>query len=530
MNYFKRIAMLIIAASLLFCLIGCAQIKIQSFEWQEQGEISFTLQPTYKDIRKSYSADTTKTDKATYYVEESLSQGSKNQVVTYFEQALDRLSITMPLNVYIYEDAGNGFVMETDGINAVHISPTASKMDIIIVSLQAIKSPYANYGLLYGMAAKLHNELGWGNIKTKSEKQIKSFVSQNTDFDFYDLNYPSFTEKYGYNTDMAKSIAVNFTDYVKSEFGEETLNKLIDLSAGLNFEFEHRYAIYMSEYLKSVGGKYAVFPPKEMIRYSQFTSDFPLRIHTVSCDYYLYRDYQDPTFDETGYYFEQNYSTFKNIFCEFETAYSIIRSDFEYDGNDRVTVIIDQNDNYLDILDIGGTMDPDGDNIRLRLIFAAVHEYAHSVAFRKYGFKRSWLTESLCDYYYMDIDIITKGIEQISIYGMYFTLLDTDPVIQKRKEYYLNYLAQNNLPFNEHDLVDAMAFIRDQGSPLNISKLSNATSFSFLLYIIDNYGIKSAIKLYNDPMAFNSILGKSTNELIADWQNYLQEKFEMISF
>lgn len=111
----------------------------------------------------------------------------------------------------------------------------------------------------------LHKELKWGNVRTKSEKHIKDFISQNTDFDIYDLNYPSFTEKYGYNSDMAKSIAVNFVYYMKSEFGEETLNELIDLSAGFNFEFEHRYAIYMSEYLKSVGGKYTVYPPKAMI-------------------------------------------------------------------------------------------------------------------------------------------------------------------------------------------------------------------------------------------------------------------------
>ncbi len=523
LKIFLILSLLILLA---YNFVACSDI--QSFEWQGKSEISFTLQPTYKGIRKSYNAVTTKTDKATYYADAGLPLKSKNQVVTYLEQVLDRLSIATPLNVYIYEDAGNGFVMEMDGLNAVHISPSASKMDIIIASLQGVKSPYVNYGLLYGIAAELHNELGYGDIKTKSEKQIKEFVSQNTDFDLYDLNYPSFTEKYGYNTDMAKSIAVNFVRHLKNKFGEETPEKLLDFSADFNFTFEHLYAVYMNEFLHSMGWKYSVvFPCSQIIKYASYTSDYPLRICTVSCDYYLYKDYKDPDFENDGYYFDFKYSTIKNIFCEFEKAYARIRTDFEYGDSDRVAVIIDQNDKYLDMLDIGGTMDIDsGDNIRLRQIYGAVHEYAHSIAIRKYGFIRSWLTESLCDYYYFDVDFIIESLDLVEMYGWYFNV---QPEIQIRLENLYKYFILCGKSFDEYDVVDFMA-LAVYTNPLEVSKFSNFSSRSFLLYIINNYGIKSAIKLYTNPTGFEAILGKTADEMIADWQCYLQEKFEMISY
>ena len=188
---------------ILVCVFSACQ-NIQSFNWQEAGNTFFGYEPHTIDVRESFYTVYTETGKAKYFADTAISEKKLNKTVTNIERILDLIAPSETINFYIYESAGSGFVIESDDNNAVHISPSAKKLDLIIAVLQGTISPYANYGLLYGTASQIHEQLGWGKINLIDDKKIKAFVSDSENLELLDLNYPCFKEKYCKYPDRVK--------------------------------------------------------------------------------------------------------------------------------------------------------------------------------------------------------------------------------------------------------------------------------------------------------------------------------------
>lgn len=102
MKFVKKALLFIILSTLFVGIISCTQIR--SFEWQDGGGVYFTLQPTYKGISESYSADITKTDKAIYYADkkkESIYMAVKSDLKIVFDFSHDSYCSELLLHAYI---------------------------------------------------------------------------------------------------------------------------------------------------------------------------------------------------------------------------------------------------------------------------------------------------------------------------------------------------------------------------------------------------------------------------------------------
>ncbi len=530
-NYKKVYIFISLFIVLAFSCVFSACQNIPSFNWQENGNISFSYDPYTLGQGESFNAVSAENENAIYIADKDISEKRLNKTVTNIENILDLIKPTEKIDFYIYDNAGAGFAIEKDGTNFVCISPSSDKLDIIIAVLQGAISPYANYGLLYGKASLIHEKLGWGKIKTVGDKKIKEFISNSDNADLLDLNYPCFKEKYCKYPDRVKTIAVKFVCYLENKFGEAFIDNLIKSSANLNFGFEHIFAVYMNEFLSTLDGKYFVIPSTRVIRYSQYIEEYPLRIRTVSCDYCIVKDYRDRYFNDRGIYSEFDYRFIKNFFWETERMYEIIRRDFGYEGSDKVQAIINQNDSFCTTYSVLGLTNDSGNFVAITP-YAAVHEYVHAIQVKKFGVAKNWVVEALAEYYdsFVGYKYSVNRILEYNFYK-YYSVMDSVNIEQKPSaDAYLKYMKDNNLVYNRKDFIDLVSYLNPDISPFAYSAMEQPSNntMSFLIFLIDNYGIEKTIKLYYMSSSFDYVFEKSSNELISEWKEYLRAKFDNI--
>lgn len=518
---FKTVIILLLVMATLLSVAGCG-ITINNYDWKNADDMVTSL---YEN-QIIYQSVAVTTEHAVYYVDKDIKESKRNRFVSYAEELLKYLKPEQKLVYYIYKDA-ESLVTEEDLGNRIHIDPSEYKStEMIIATLQGMTKHYANYGLLYGKAAATKKALGWGSVSIASDSAIKKYVKSNKNLDIYDLSYPCFNSSYVSKEDVkiSKTLSVKFFEFLTENYGAETVKNLIQSSAEFSFAFDHRYAIYMNEFLKTFNAPYYVAPADELLRYSNFTEDYPLRIETVSCHYYVEKDYQDKTSLEYRHLFNMEYSNIKEVFACFEESYKFIRNSFKYDKADKVDVTIKTNDPLLDSMHYGGYTYATGNKILVEHLFALIHEYTHSVAFRKYDFYQNWTTEALCDYFDLLSEYSGYRIYKTILYYDFYALIETDPEVNQRKAFIIDYLSNNNLPYSIFEFIDTAAYLSPK-SPTRIENDRTVNCLSFLIYVINNYGMDKIIALYAETYDFIDIIGKAENQVIDEWQQYLSDKY-----
>lgn len=114
--------------------------------------------------------------------------------------------------------------------------------------LLGIYGKYSNYGLIYGETAQIMKTL---NIQMDllEMKKMKSIISKSPEY--LTMMYPLYAEEYrdDVNTYVAKSLAVDFVNYLKKNLSEDEFFNLLDESSDFSLDFDKKYIKYMNAYL-----------------------------------------------------------------------------------------------------------------------------------------------------------------------------------------------------------------------------------------------------------------------------------------
>lgn len=234
------------------------------------------------------------------YFDENIAEESRRKFAeenySTIEYMVDRYDLTDRLKIYITDSLNSAVI---DGEIYIRYNENMKVEEVIENVLLGIYGETSNYGLIYGEIKDVENNL--------PSYEDDSFVMDETTYikaleanpEYADLLYPVFSIEFSEEVtdrNTVKKLAVDFSEYIKEEYGNEEYLALLEESSEFDISFDEKYVSYMNEFLDKNNIEVEISVPFTPIRSSKMIGDsFDIKISTEWVDYIFERGYVDET-------------------------------------------------------------------------------------------------------------------------------------------------------------------------------------------------------------------------------------------
>ncbi len=476
----------------------------------------------YGEVAGAFSlrkdVERTQTDCAVYYFETSISEQERQACIAATERALSCIDGMWPdveIAVFTSETLDGIAVSGSRLYTPVRQWNSAEYLADVLL---AAYSEWGNYGLAYGYADYLCRKVGMYDGEAASYDRANDGFQPMSSPELYDLNLLCFDENFVSPEDVeeAKNNACYFVSGYLSTHSEEELLKLLSDSGtveGVGRANEALEAFYAEN-----GAECDLTEIR--YRYGGVTYDY-----AAACEYaqfYLDKEWQD-------LYWKINAEALENFLHE---DYSEIRAFFECNarqmGQYQEFFGFDSYNNDLSVIlteivsmTVVSYYSCDSHTIYLGSIFSLSHEYIHSIMYGRCDFEIKWKCEGCAryfetkynDYYY----------DYYCIKDVYY--MEQDDVYTQKFLASLDALGRTidtlDIKKDLRMLEDLCVYVYGYTDP-------NATyeaGASFIGYLVDQYGERAVIQYICSENGYSTEWGKSYEELVQDWNNYINENY-----
>lgn len=566
MNYKK----ILISISIIILLI-LSSCSFKNKNTLKQVEYTVTEGSNYKDFLQPGTGRieyvNLSTESINYYFEvykyteeQRLDFINKVEVLRNYLEFEAEVSFDKTLSIYVSKD---NTLQGTDAklfLNDLAID----SLDFTIAFLQALFGANSNYGLCYGIACYINENL-YSNTITRniSIEELRKYYSVNENIVLMDLTIPVFKDVYF--TEEQNSYAYETAYYFIIDLIERKGLKyslaLLSNSSNFDISIDIEYTNEKNIWLKSIGATQMCTEPIIPLRYEMIIGNkaktYPYVINSYSINFYfsikedeLKREGVIMDYAYIKYYlemYEQDISALKEYLEPyFDTNKEVIDCYFGYDKANFYRGISIK---YVTPLSSG------------------VHEYAHYLTRNDYNIiiKEADLKKDYKDYY---DSIYGNGywmVEGVAEYCAHY--LEDKNVYRMLTEFFnkninnsVNCLYNKNfIDADEKSNVSLIKFYQELYSTIDIrsnkeykfsiaqvyNKISNAgwkddqyegidltysESSSLINYLINTYGEDKFFQLYKDYSKLNEIYGKTYEDLLKEWKTYLYNKYKFEYF
>lgn len=493
-------------------LVGCDPKKETKYVFEEMEEMNL-VEPMDEDIVSIYFKPMKiSLNNIDLYFDSDISKKECISYIHFVQDMVAKIETDGKLIYYISEEFSNRV---TDGVVYLKYSESFKKINFLIFTLQSIYGVTANYGLLYGYSNYL-----MGNEVKVSVEELKSLNED--DYYLFDLTLPLFMEDYTPNEiiEITKKISSNFVGYLIENKGtNEFLNLLIN-SAKFDISFDNLFASLEKEWLNSIEVNLELVPLDILIRFSNISYFYPLKLETSWMEYFFQYDYLEKQQHLYPIRFT-NYKELREFMVVTESEMAQVREFIG--GNYSVEKYGKPHIYYVYYEYISYPKKVSSADVTL-------HEYVHFITpgSMYIDIKDSFTIEGLATYlqYTLNPVDIESFKEEFEIMKLFYA--DAKPIGDDNWDIYVEsfvqYFIESEKEFTPFEYFDhLMYFWYMKGNPYYQQHYQGA---SFTNYLVNKYGKEKYMKYYSTYYRFKSIDGKTDAELIDEWKQYLKDKFE----
>lgn len=468
------------------------------------------LQTQYDGITYSFVKDITDADRYAL-TEETV------RVVAEVEERLGEIPGEYAINV-----RKDDYLSRVDG-NTLYIGiENVGTHDFVIGIAQMLLGTDTNYGILYGLAADIAQEMGY-DVDVCEYALSDALALYDSAPIYLDLNYACFLEDYADAETLGKvkAIACGFFDHLMSE---EKTDLYTDYS-------DAKYCIYLNEFLTA--NDKDSYDNSDLAETRFYSGGTQVRLvwETPYGIFYLRDDYSpkylDDPFPEDM--LNSGYANLRQIIVDYAVqAEYMEQKTGQVELTDETAVVVFQNERYQTA---SGYFDPSINEIHLFSVGSFMHEYGHYLL-RETDIE-AWRNEAVCHYF-----SLTPVNEQItySWYADYIRTETLDPSNQQDVEEYALVQAVKQHIGHVFDWTSAedYAYLNsayivawDMFDTLTNPNTGIVAKYIFADYLAGLAGEEAAVDalVYGTP---EETFGKTWDELIADWEAYLNEEFAWV--
>ena len=469
-------------------------------------------------------ADTIEEVNATYTYEEALDVEDESLAIEEVEALVDKLLLHGVAEdqelVYVIKDIQSSYFDDTD--KTVYLSiDNIQSFDTIFSSLLSVYDKDVNYGLIYGLATYLSNDLEFEERSDPSDDTVSHFLNDEK-VDLMDLVYPTFSEYYTSDEDIekVKAFANQFTEYIVSEEGLNAVSELLDQSDF--YAFEQQYNAYLNAYIDNEGFDYEVPLNEAPIFFNRDIGSYYSKWSTSHGNWKLYKNYENNNMETIlpENFLKNDYKELKEAITIFEAEMTRIDALLKKDGieyHDPSITIGSGNNNYY------------GRGIHyiyISMVPALSHEYVHHVTAD--NMKRpSWIREVIANYYAFEFYYMELYTESLyfgdSDFGDFSETLKNAVSLFEDK-----YNREVDYSQDLYELTNIYTYLSEnydafyQKDNLVGSMLEQV---SFADYIIETYTEETFLLASEEASNVEEHTGKTWPTLIEDWENHIKSKY-----
>ena len=469
-----------------------------------KGDLIFYLEET---SQLQIYGEHTSYDGVNYAFEYTIPTEEREDCVKISSELLNRIGYKEPLSINVLETkkfGDNTYIAD----NVLYTyRQDFENVDYAAKIINAVYGKYCNYGLSYGYANYLLNDLGYENGQAAALAELD-------DKYLYDMNILCFSSAYASEEQVTQ--IQNFStslvnEYIKN-YGENSFISLLSKTgdtADIIGASEYLNAIYSAcgiDYtstpvLYTFGGKGNDFVAK-----SQFAEFY---INDSWTDNATLSTYPGNFVDESFLHSDYN---------EVKTYFETITVDM---GKFQEFFDMDEYNNDLTVIFYEGNTDGNVSfykqsehKIFLKTITSMMHEYIHSLTL-KYAKSELWAVEGFARRYSILYD--TCSIDSLN-----YEYNHPDPTNPELGyiDLYRNYIGRDiDVSVDADILIDFLV----QYNQLFDANQSYASGASFIQYLEKQYGVQTAINYACSKNGEYAVLDKSQEELEAEWIDFLNE-------
>ena len=315
-------------------------------------------------------------------------------------------------------------------------------------------------------------------------------------------------------SNFAKAISVSLTDYWFRRDGGQAIRKLLRLDLdsmeadekeqALFADYQEQFAQLRNLYLADcLGLSLTVNPSPVLVRYSTYTTRYPIRIETDWGLIHIKKDFENLYMKDeasAARWGDLRYASLKNNLQAMDLDLRAMLADYGLTMQallPKYTVLVDEQ--YLEN-GYSGRCIAEKRTIELASLMVFDHEYNHAIVDNFFSyFSYRWMGD--------EIAYFKNAEETREIYGKIRPYVSSD-----------DRAVQDVLAYRSIKLGNTASF--------------NYTSYyryaSFVYYLVDRYSLVSVLTAQKDMTQFHDIFGETQLELWQDWLNELFARFEEV--
>lgn len=485
---------IVLLISLMLLLTSCINIP---FARPKRTYVSADV--TYSEPTAQYAfrlnMDTTETESAKYFFEESIESKDREACIEVTDKVLSHLTLDEVVpEIYIFANDRYSYKNISEHKFYCSIQDWKSVEYVTDVLLVAYGES-THYGTAFGYANYLSKNYNWKSYKSKFSNPSVS--------DTFDLNYLCFNESFTTSNDIAvaKGIACDFVESYISQHGEQIFQQLLAFPSksidALAAYYEENGVSYIPSAVQyGYGGKkydYLVYSDYGTFYIGKDWVDMNAENNPLITDGFLHSNYAD-----TKAFFETNLKQMK----QYQDLFNLGDYNNDLDIIFSNPVSASKFSFYQTVIH----------RIYLYNVDSLMHEYIHSLTSTNTSMAM-WKDEGFARYfsYYYDF------------YGMPFLNQDynNSPNTPTTK-YVHEYLAAINRPIDiakDYRELENVAVYYFGFTDPNKNYL---TGSSFVQYLVKQYGEEAVI---NSIYGNGDPLPKTYAELVREWNEYIETNY-----
>ena len=496
--------LVILVISLIMLLTSCSvSPDNQGLTTPPEERNYFSADVTYSEPTAQYAfrlnMDTTETESAKYFFEESIETKDREACIEVTDKVLSNLTLDEVVpEIYVFSNDRYNYKNISDHKLYCSIQDWKSVEYITDVLLVAYGES-AHYGTAFGYANYLSKNYNWNSYESKFSNPSVS--------DTFDLNYLCFNENFTTSNDIAvaKGIACAFVDAYINQHGEQAFQQLLSApskstNALATYYTENGVSYTPSAVQYGYGGKkydYLVYSDYGTFYIAKDWVDMCAESNPLITDGFLHSDYSN-----TKVFFETNISQMK----QYQDLFNLDTY------NNDLAIVFSPKTSASQYSYYQGVIH----RIYLYNVDSLMHEYIHSLTMPSNSMA-SWKAEGFARYfsYYYDF------------YGIPFLNQDyNNSPNTPELQYVHEYLATINRPIDmakDYCELENVAVYYFGFTDPNKNYL---TGSSFVQYLVKQYGEEAVI---NSIYGNGEPLPKTYAELVKEWNEFIETNYSNYS-
>lgn len=405
---------------------------------------------------------------------------------------------------------------ESDQKRAHMALSDAKSYQQVLITLQTLWGDYTDYGYLYAVSNAIATHLGWqtDTVEEVDQTALDTFFAENPEA--LNLLYPCFTATYASEETVRNCKALS----------KQLLEK-IDLNAALTKPIDEQvndFRALVDAYAQEIGVTFS----RQTSGYAYYGEYIPLKISTPYALHMVERGYDDrfrTIHEELGDDSLDYFSNYRSIFATVDIINEEIARSVEHFGLENDIGVVTMHwicaDTSTELFDkpnhccyYGGEDNPLTDGkIYLRGIDPYLHEYFHHIDYiLSHELQETWREQAFAELGSAQSQHAQRDFELPFLYD------------ELSKELFYAAFGREYQPGLEdyYNAYDIIAHINSYVLDYNASGGIN----SFTHYLLDQYGEDTVPQILLFPETVESVTGKTWDDLRAEWQEYMEKKFE----